>query len=152
MPYYVTRQELYELIWSDTTTSLSSKLKVSTTIIRNICREMHVPTPPQGYWLKKSAGKKVHPIPLPMRPPGLADDAMFGGGRYWRYYNRWTEEELLGPVPAAPMFEDSLEDVRQEVAKRVRNFTVSKDVQRPHPAVAKLLALDETKRGKRKAR
>jgi hypothetical protein len=152
MSYYFSRQELYELIWSDTITSLSAKLDVSTAGIKKTCQEMHIPTPPQGYWLKKNAGKRVYQIPLPNRPPGLADDTMFGGGRYWRHYNRWTEEELLGPIPPAPVFKDTMDEIRQAVIEQVRNFTASKDLQRPHPAVAKLIVQDEAKREMRKTR
>lgn len=66
---------------------------------------MHVPTPPQGYWNKKAAGKPAMRLALPPRPVGLDDTVVLAGGCYGRYYQHSiSQEEILGPVPPVPTF------------------------------------------------
>lgn len=72
-----------------------------------------VPVPPRGYWARKAAGKRDVRPKLPPRPPGLGEETVVGGGPYWRYHT-WTrpsDEELLGPIPPEPTFDEPLEAV-----------------------------------------
>ena len=71
-----------------------------------------------------------------------------GGGRYAHYYRQYTEEELLGPLPSEPAFEEPLEAVRARVEEVVGKINVSKDLEHPHPVVARLLQQDEERRQK----
>lgn len=145
----LTRQELYDLVWSGPISGLPPLVGVSTVTIAKACREMYVPTPPQGYWLRQKTGKNVSRIPLPRRPPGLADDLMFGGGPYWRVYRpSLSDDELLGPVPPEPSFDESLDEIRKRVEASVKKILVPKDMARVHPVVGRLLAQDEAKRQK----
>ena len=41
-----TRQELYELVWSESMLSLSKKYNISDTALRKICKRMNIPLPP----------------------------------------------------------------------------------------------------------
>jgi hypothetical protein len=61
----LTRQELYDLVWSEPLTALSKRFSVKYTALRRICNEMKVPVPPNGYWSKLKFGKHVMVIPLP---------------------------------------------------------------------------------------
>ena len=55
----LTRQELYDLVWSTPLTKLANDFGLSDVGLAKICERHRVPTPPRGYWAKKEAGKKV---------------------------------------------------------------------------------------------
>ncbi len=55
----LTRQELYDLVWSTPLTRLADDFGLSDVGLAKICERHRVPTPPRGYWAKKEAGKKV---------------------------------------------------------------------------------------------
>ena len=55
----LTRQELYELVWSTPMTKLAESFGISDVGLAKICDRHRVPTPPRGYWAKKEAGRKV---------------------------------------------------------------------------------------------
>ncbi len=54
-----TRNQLYELIWSEPLLKLSKKYCISDNGLRKICKSMNIPLPPNGYWMKIKYGKKV---------------------------------------------------------------------------------------------
>lgn len=47
-----TRQELYDLVWSESMLQLFKKLNISEGGLRRICIWMNIPTPMVGYWAK----------------------------------------------------------------------------------------------------
>ena len=61
----LSREELYELVWSEPLHTLSGRFKLTDNGLRRRCRAMNVPTPPLGYWQQAKAGREVRPIPLP---------------------------------------------------------------------------------------
>jgi len=61
----ISRKELYDLVWSETMTSISKRFGLSTDGLRNHCKSMNIPTPPNGYWSKLKFGKNPKIIPLP---------------------------------------------------------------------------------------
>ena len=61
----ITRQELYDLVWSESLTALSKRLNVKYTALRRICTEMKVPIPPFGHWARLKFDKPVKVIDLP---------------------------------------------------------------------------------------
>lgn len=105
----LTRQELYDLVWSGPFSGLPPLVGVSTVTIAKTCREMHVPTPLQSYWLRQKTGKNGSRIPLPKRPPGLADDIMFAGDPCWLVERQSLfDDELWGAVPPEPIVQGIL--------------------------------------------
>ncbi len=60
----ITRQELYDLVWSEPLLALSKKYKVPYPDFRKICENMNIPVPGSGYWTKLKFKKDVTPIPL----------------------------------------------------------------------------------------
>ena len=60
-----TRDEFYELVWSNPITHLAKRFGLSDVAVHKICRKHAVPTPPPGWWAKQSAGKSVKRTPLP---------------------------------------------------------------------------------------
>jgi hypothetical protein len=63
-------------------------------------------------------------------------------GRLQWHADKGQEEQEIGPPPAFP---ESLEELTARVARLVGKVSQSRDLKRPHPAIAKLLA-DDTRR------
>lgn len=62
----LSREELFEKVWSKSGTKLSEELGVSDVAIAKRCKKLNVPSPPRGYWAKLEAG---HRLERPKLPP-----------------------------------------------------------------------------------
>ncbi|MCX6272615.1 MAG: hypothetical protein NTU44_15625 [Bacteroidetes bacterium] len=60
-----TRQDLYELVWSESMLSLSKRYDISDNGLRKICKRMEIPLPANGHWQKVQYGKDVIKQKLP---------------------------------------------------------------------------------------
>jgi hypothetical protein len=60
-----TRQELYDLAWSEPMTKLAARYRLSGNGLAKACRRADIPVPQRGYWAKLQAGRKVAKTPLP---------------------------------------------------------------------------------------
>ena len=143
----LSRSALYDLVWSEPLKTLCARFSISDVALRKTCQRAMIPTPERGYWARKQAGKKTWTIPLPERPPAMEDEVEIGGGHGY-YYQSWTDEELLGPLPAPPIFETTLESVRERIIKAIGKVTIAREVTSWHPAVARLLKNDDKLREK----
>jgi hypothetical protein len=61
----VTREQLYERVWSVPIWTLCQQYGLSDNGLRKICKRLNVPVPPRGYWAKVEAGHKVRKMALP---------------------------------------------------------------------------------------
>lgn len=61
----ISRQELYDLVWSKPMTALAKEYNISDNGLRKICKKLDIPLPQLGHWQKLQFGKKVKTIPLP---------------------------------------------------------------------------------------
>jgi len=61
----LSREELYELVWSEPLLSLSKKFGLSDNGLRKRCNAMKVPTPPRGHWKRTRHGHRGMRPPLP---------------------------------------------------------------------------------------
>jgi hypothetical protein len=93
----LTRQEMYDLAWSQSMRTLAQTFGISDVGLAKHFHQMHVPVPPRGYWARETAGKATTRIPLPPRPVGLDDHHWFGRSRYehllpvaFRRRNPWS--------------------------------------------------------------
>lgn len=66
----VTREELYEKVWSTPISHLAAEYGVSGSYLARVCTALAVPRPPAGYWQKKAVGKAAPRPPLPPAKPG----------------------------------------------------------------------------------
>jgi hypothetical protein len=71
----VSREELYELVWSIPTIKVAEKFSVSGSYMARVCSVLNVPRPERGYWAKLEVGK------APARP-ALAE-ALPGDQLFW---------------------------------------------------------------------
>ena len=81
----ISREELYELVWSKPMTKVAEQFGVSGSYMARICSILRVPKPERGYWAKLAVGKAPAPEPLPEARPG---DQLF-----------WVQDSELPPAP-----------------------------------------------------
>jgi hypothetical protein len=55
----ISRQELYDLVWSEPLTKLAVKFDVTPSQLKTICIEFEIPLPKNGYWSKLKFNKEV---------------------------------------------------------------------------------------------
>jgi hypothetical protein len=123
----LSRNELYELDRSEPLKILSPRFEISDVALKKACARAEVPTPGLGHWAKRAAGKSMPQVALPERPPGMDDEVLIGAGHgYW--HSGWSEEELLGPLPLPPDFEEPLKRLHERIAKTVGKVTVPREV------------------------
>ncbi|MFX1705652.1 hypothetical protein PV783_16920 [Chitinophaga sp. CC14] len=68
-----TRQQLYDKVWSEPLTTISKHFDVSDAALRKICKDLHVPLPPNGHWQKIRFGKPIIQTPLPLDYQGSGE-------------------------------------------------------------------------------
>jgi hypothetical protein len=105
----LSREELYELVWSKPASTLAQELVVSDGAITKLCRKLNIPKPTLGHWQKLKAGKKVKRPALPA--PGAK-----------RKVPEIKRRPKVKPVP--------FEGVAEE-----RRVYVSDQLDKPHPMV-----------------
>lgn len=66
----ISREELYQLVWSKPMTKVADQFAVSGTYMARVCTLLNVPRPARGYWAKLAVGKAPPPEPLPDARPG----------------------------------------------------------------------------------
>lgn len=85
MATYITRQQLYDLVWTHQLGPLSVALNLHPRQITLACRRYAIPTPLGAYWQKVAAGREAKRKPLRGNP----DDEVYG------------ISPPTGPVPAS---------------------------------------------------
>ncbi len=68
-----TRQEMYDLVWSEPMVKLAKKWGVSDVALAKACRRAEIPLPGLGYWAKLQHGKHLERPVLPPGKPGSRD-------------------------------------------------------------------------------
>lgn len=66
----VSREDLYELVWSIPLAKVAEKFNVSGSYMARVCSMLHVPRPERGYWAKLAVGKEPERPSLPEAQPG----------------------------------------------------------------------------------
>ena len=67
----LTREELYQQVWSEPLTTLGPKLGLSALGLRKLCKRMLIPLPGVRSRAQKASGRSARRTPL---PPLVADD------------------------------------------------------------------------------
>lgn len=68
--YRLTRQQLYDLVWTRSLSALAAEFGISGNGLAKICDRLLVPHPPRGYW---SGGSQTRSTPRPPLPPPPED-------------------------------------------------------------------------------
>jgi hypothetical protein len=66
----LTRQSLFEMVWSEPMTKLAAQFKISDVALKKICLRHEIPVPGRGFWAKVAAGDQLKrpELRLPSRP------------------------------------------------------------------------------------
>ena len=59
------RAALYEQVWSQPVQDVAKSYGISGVGLGKVCRKLHVPVPPRGYWARVRNGYTVRKPPLP---------------------------------------------------------------------------------------
>lgn len=62
----LTREELFERVWSTAVSTLAREWGLSGPGLKKLCRRLVIPVPPRGYWAKLKAGRPVRRPKLPV--------------------------------------------------------------------------------------
>jgi hypothetical protein len=66
----VSREALYEMVWSEPMLRVAARFGVSSSYMARVCTLLNVPRPERGYWAKLAVGKAPKQPPLPKPRPG----------------------------------------------------------------------------------
>lgn len=114
----VSREELYELVWSKPMTKVAADFGVTGTALKKTCDRHDIPTPERGYWAKLEHGKQVNKETLPpLTEPNLGMVRIWGspGQRLAptvREARERAKEKLHKHAPAKPELMDASEQPR----------------------------------------
>lgn len=149
----ITRQELYDLVWSMPMIHAAKKFDISDVMLGRICEERYVPRPPRGYWanLQSTSPRKKRFVkpPLPSLPEPELNFANLIGleyrGREAARTDRFDPDDFNDPIrkPPEPVTE-SLDNFRKRMEIFFPELTSPELITVRHPIVQKVLDYDMT--------
>ena len=141
----LTREQLYEQVWSMPMSRLAVKYQMSDVALAKHCKKHNIPRPPRGHWAKLEFGKsspqeklpnckdeRLSVITLVMDRP----EPQVGGGN-----------KSPATRPAEPVFDQEIQELIKRAQERPA-ITVSNQLIAPHPMVlvAKLGFIEAVKK------
>lgn len=54
------RDQLFERVWSEPVAKLAAEWGISGPGLKKVCRTLHIPVPPRGFWAKLKAQHRVN--------------------------------------------------------------------------------------------
>ena len=73
-PFTLSREDLYELVWSKPMRDLAKDFGISDVGLAKRCRRLGIPVPGRGYWARIDAGQQPYRPKLPAWDPQRFDD------------------------------------------------------------------------------
>jgi hypothetical protein len=128
-PSPLTRQQLYELVWSKPISQVARAYGMSGVGFAKLCERNDVPTPPRGYWAKKRNGKAVTRRPLPKARDGAPPAIVVARPKP-------VEQAPREPQPSPPLDVDVAAAV--QMAERIGTIAPRSDLQQAHRLVTRL--------------
>jgi hypothetical protein len=144
----LSREELYDLVWSKTMGSLSTRFGVSNAVLKQTCQRAAIPMPGPSHWTKKAFGKETLQAALPARLPGMDNDVVVGQLSGCDSFSRSKIKQLYPPPRTPPEFPEPIEAVRERIAKAIGEISVPDQVLVWHPTIDYWLKEDEKCRQK----
>jgi hypothetical protein len=122
----LTREQLYELVWTEPMQVLGPRYGMSDVGLKKACTRLRIPTPGRGYWAQKAVGKAPRRTSLPKLPASVpAQQQCITFGRPPKVSLNETVVST-GPVADQERFEASAEN----------RIVVSEMLTEPHKLVA----------------
>ncbi len=104
----LSREELYELVWSKPTAHIARDLAVSTAVVIKACNRLSVPRPSTGHWVKVEHGQTPPRPALPALHSGAPSSATLGDMKRRKKAEKTEASPPSVPVPT-PSEEDPVE-------------------------------------------
>jgi hypothetical protein len=138
MTFTVTREQLYDLVWSEPMHRLAKRIGISAGPIAKHCRKLGVPIPDRSYWNKLTAGKSVTRVTLPERDLATVNRVSMSGT-----LSPELRARLKGEPGVSGDQNESIEVLAERLRQRLGTVTVPRNFSPVHPAIATLLKKDE---------
>ena len=90
-----TREELYDLVWSEPMSRLAKKYNLSNNGLKKRCKKMMIPYPPVGYWSKIKYGYKVPKPKLSKNFKGETETVLCFRDKHGKYVET---EKPINPI------------------------------------------------------
>lgn len=126
----ISRQELYDLVWSVPASKLSQRFGLSGRGLAKLCERHDIPVPERGWWAKTTAGHKVDRTPLrPAKDPYLETVQVYvrEDFRSWlsreelaAFEQRLTDEKAAR-LPTVPTADDGRHPIVVGSRRRLKN-------------------------------
>lgn len=142
MTIRLTREQLYELVWSEALVRLGKGLGISDVAIAKQCRKASIPIPERGYWNKLQARHAVVRTPLPPRDLATVDVIEMNGELKPEHRERFSGEPGIESAP------EDIDVLAARFRQRLGKVTMPRDLMQGDPAIVKLLQRDEALRQK----
>jgi hypothetical protein len=122
----LTREELYDLVWSVPIIKLAKRFYLSDQGLAKKCKKHNIPRPPMGYWAKLEHGKPVEKTPL----PNITD-------------------QRLAFIEFQPNYKNSIPEsvlsIKEEPLANNTAFQIPKRVKRYHPLIQECRQFKDSK-------
>ena len=102
-PIELTREELYNRVWSTAAWKLGPALGLSGRGLGKLCEREGIPVPSRGFWARKACGQNPEQPKLPLRASGQSETFRFSPAG--KRISRDGRLALLDPVPIPPTLE-----------------------------------------------
>lgn len=149
----LTREQLYDLVWSKPMTKVAEDLGISDVMLAKICRQKDVPRPPRGYWANLGSSKKRRSYAKPLLPDLLSGVSDFNQLVIAEYEQReaartgrFDWEKLDEPIPDPPKPpEESEEEAVKRLAEKLPEILEPESYKKLHPIAQKIYDHDSQK-------
>jgi hypothetical protein len=146
----ITREELYELVWSMPMTRASKQLCVSDVMLGRVCREREVPCPPRGYWAALRSEKKRSQYVQPPLPNHAVSAHKFHDFLLEQKDRQnadrpedFDPQNLAEPIPPPPeAFAISIKEYRHSIEQALPELLEPNQITTLHPTVQKVYEYD----------
>jgi hypothetical protein len=119
----ITREELYQLVWSKPRTKLAREFGISDVALGKICKKLNVPKPYLGYWRQFETGRQIQPPPLPKINKGIPTEAIIHPKSKPKESFQLQNPEILAKIEA-----------EGQVNNRI---SITKDLRNAHPLTSR---------------
>ena len=148
--YKLSREQLYELVWSMPMVHAAKSLDISDVMLGRICADRKIPKPPRGYWAALKFGKQQDrfikpPLPSLFEVKNDFQQFMFTeqqrqSGKRPADFDPYDLEEPI-PDPPAP-FTTSIEDYQNHLEAHFPELPQPSQITTIHPALEKVITTD----------
>ena len=152
----VSREELYELVWSKPMTHLALELGISDVMIGKLCKQLDVPRPPRGYWMGLTSEKKKHKWVKPpltiIQPTSLTFQQVVErhyNERYRQESRSFDWENVDAQIPSPPSeYSEPVSDHANNLLQHLPNLAAFETYKDLHSVTQKLIIADEQRKTK----